>query len=373
MSSGKKQHARKPTTGYIIWFLAIICTIICIAVIISGIAVFIGYMVIHPRIPTLSVANAHLDTMQYSQAGLLKTAMNIIIRAENDNTKAHASFSDTSFILSFQGLALAKLVANPFDVNKNSSTDFNYVVTSSEIPLDSARMHRVDLALKQKVIAFDFKGNSRTRWRVSLLGSVKFWCHLNCQLRFHPLNGTYIRSRCSSKSKWPFFIFVLVKVLLMICFLCLSLSKLFRLSFSIFFSSPFYSRCSEINFCLWNFIFFLRDYTNHICSKLENFKLYYEEFLCGKIIVFFSTGYSHYIVLEIISQHVELLDQCSNMGPRHWTWASKSKSLGLYICTYKLVTRDAIVQAILLVFPYIHMGESCRVCVHGIHGEYMCV
>nr|POE71795.1 hypothetical protein CFP56_65787 [Quercus suber] len=125
-------------------------------VIITGIAVFIGYMVIHPRIPTLSVANAHLDTMQYSQAGLLETAMNIIIRAENDNTKAHASFSDTSFILSFQGLVLAKLVADPFDVSKNSSIDFNYVVTSSEIPLDSARMHQVDLALKQKPRRFFF-------------------------------------------------------------------------------------------------------------------------------------------------------------------------------------------------------------------------
>lgn len=241
MSSSKKQlgHKHTHTTGYIIWLFAIICTIICIAVIITGIAVFIGYMVIHPRIPTLSVANAHLDTMQYSQAGLLETAMNIIIKAENDNTKAHASFSDTSFILSFQGLVLAKLVADPFDVSKNSSIDFNYVVQSSEIPLDSARMHQVDLALKQKVIQFDFKGNSRTQWRVSLLGSVKFWCHLNCQLRFHPLNGTYVSSHCSSKSKWPLFIFVLVKVLLMICFLCLSLSELFRLTFSIFFFFSF--------------------------------------------------------------------------------------------------------------------------------------
>ncbi|KAK7835075.1 hypothetical protein CFP56_023836 [Quercus suber] len=158
-------------------------------------------MVIHPRIPILSVANATLGTMRYSQSGLLETQMTIIIRAENDNTKAHASFSDTAFILSFQGLVIAKLVADPFDVKKNSSIYFNYEVTSDEIPLDSTRMHQVDLSLKRKVIIFDFKGNSRTQWRVWLLGSVKFWCHLNCQLRFHTSNGTYISSRCSSKSK----------------------------------------------------------------------------------------------------------------------------------------------------------------------------
>ena len=184
-----------------IWCLAIICTLICIAVIITGIAVFIGYMVIHPRIPILSVANATLGTMRYSQSGLLETQMTIIIRAENDNIKAHASFSDTAFILSFQGLVIAKLVADPFEVEKNSSIYFGYEVTSDEIPLDSGRMHQVDLSLKKKVITFDFKGNSRTQWRVWLLGSVKFWCHLDCQLRFHTSNGTYINSRCSSKTK----------------------------------------------------------------------------------------------------------------------------------------------------------------------------
>ena len=191
-----------------IWCLAIICTLICIAVIITGIAVFIGYMVIHPRIPILSVANATLGTMRYSQSGLLETQMTIIIRAENDNIKAHASFSDTAFILSFQGLVIAKLVADPFEVEKNSSIYFDYEVTSDEIPLDSGRMHQVDLSLKKKVITFDFKGNSRTQWRVWLLGSVKFWCHLDCQLRFHTSNGTYINSRCSSKTKWPLFVFV---------------------------------------------------------------------------------------------------------------------------------------------------------------------
>lgn len=199
--SRKPEYALIKRTHPFIWCLAIICTLICIAVIASGIAVFIGYIVMHPRVPTLSVANATLDTMRYSQAGLLETQMTIIIRAENDNAKAHASFSDTGFFLSFQGLVLAKLVADPFDVKKNSSIYFYYEVTSDEIPLDSARRHQVDLSLKQKKITFDFKGNSKTQWRVWLLGSVKFWCHLDCQLRFHTSNGTYISSSCTSKTK----------------------------------------------------------------------------------------------------------------------------------------------------------------------------
>ncbi|XP_059444361.1 uncharacterized protein LOC132176233 [Corylus avellana] len=193
-SGGQRTHP-------LIWILAIICTVLSTAVIIAGVIVFVGYLAIHPRVPFISVTSAHLDNIQYDQNGLLETQVAIYIRAENDNAKAHSSFSDTSFILSFQGLQIAKLVAGPFDVRKNSSIDFEYVVQSSQIPLDPLRMEEVDSSLKRDQITFDLKGSSRARWRVWLLGSVKFGCPLNCQLKFRPSNGTYTSSRCTSKSK----------------------------------------------------------------------------------------------------------------------------------------------------------------------------
>ncbi|XP_041010044.1 NDR1/HIN1-like protein 12 [Juglans microcarpa x Juglans regia] len=198
----KDRFRFKPRTHPLVWVTAIVCTILSIAVIITGIVVFVGYMIIRPRVPFISVTSAHLDTIRYDQAGLLEIQMAIDIRAENDNAKAHASFSDTSFVLSFDALQIAKLVAGPFDVSKNSSTVFNYVIPSSQIPLDRTRMEQLDFSLKRNEITFDLKGKSRTRWRVGLLGSVKFWCHLSCELRFHTSNGSYINSRrCSSKSK----------------------------------------------------------------------------------------------------------------------------------------------------------------------------
>lgn len=188
-------------TNPLIWLAAIFCAIVSLAVIIAGIVVFAGYMVIHPRVPFISVTSASLDTLRYDQAGLLEIQMIIVIRAENDNARAHASFSHTSFMLSFQGLVLAKLVAGPFDVRKNSSTDFNYELPSSQIPLDPMQMEEVDSSLKKNEISFDFRGSSRAMWRVGPFRSVKFSCRLECQLRFHTSNRTYINSRCSSKSK----------------------------------------------------------------------------------------------------------------------------------------------------------------------------
>ncbi|KAJ7943980.1 Late embryogenesis abundant protein [Quillaja saponaria] len=187
-------------THPLVWFLAIICTIIAIAVIIAGIVVFVGYIVIHPRVPFISVTNASLDLLQNDLAGLLQTQISINVRAENDNQKAHATFSDIRFALRFQGIKIAELVAGPLEVNKRSYQDLHYVVQSLSIPLNPDQVEEVDLSWKRNVISFELKGNARARWRVGPLGSVKFQNHLNCQLKFHPSNGTYINSRCSSKS-----------------------------------------------------------------------------------------------------------------------------------------------------------------------------
>lgn len=194
-------HGPEKRTHPLVWCLAILCTVVAIAVIITGIIVFVGYLVIHPSVPVISVVSAHLDKIQNDLAGLLEAQLTIVVKAENDNAKAHASFSDTNFVLSFQGISIARLVADPFEVAKNGSVEFPYKVESSSIPLSPEEMQQVDMALKQDQITFDLKGSSRARWRVGLLGSVKFWCHLNCQLKFHPLTGIYMNSPCTSRAK----------------------------------------------------------------------------------------------------------------------------------------------------------------------------
>ncbi|GAV90721.1 hypothetical protein CFOL_v3_34125 [Cephalotus follicularis] len=100
----KLTSSRRRTTHPLIWCAALICTVISVAVIITGMVVFVGYLVIHPRVPVIGVVDAHLDDISYTEAGLLEIQIVIKIRAENDNEKAHASFSDTSFTLIFDGL-----------------------------------------------------------------------------------------------------------------------------------------------------------------------------------------------------------------------------------------------------------------------------
>lgn len=59
------RYASRHGTSPFIWCAAIICAIISVVVICGGIVVFVGYMVIHPRVPIISVADAHLDFLKY--------------------------------------------------------------------------------------------------------------------------------------------------------------------------------------------------------------------------------------------------------------------------------------------------------------------
>ncbi|XP_054824070.1 NDR1/HIN1-like protein 12 [Prosopis cineraria] len=201
MSKKRLHQGSHDRTHLLVWLAAILCTVFAIAVIVAGIAAFIGYILIHPRIPTLSVSSAHLDLLRNDLAGLLQTQVTVLIRAQNGNGKAHASFSDIKFKLSYQGQGIAVLRSDPINVAKNSSRYLNYVVQSSSIPLTPEQMADVTNSWQRNLIGFDLKGNARTQWRIGRLGSVKFWCHLECMLKFHPLNGSYIPSRCTTESK----------------------------------------------------------------------------------------------------------------------------------------------------------------------------
>ncbi|KAI3823790.1 hypothetical protein L1987_05232 [Smallanthus sonchifolius] len=192
---------RQRRTNPVVWCFAVVCSFIATTVIIAGIIVFSGYLVIRPKMPLLSVRASRLDNVEYNKAdGIVAIKLTIVINAENHNQKAHARFYDTKLLLGYHGTNIARLVANPFDLRKNESSDLNYVVESSPIPLKEEEQYLTEQSLyKSKVMLFVLKGSSRTVWKVGPLGPVKFSLHMYCELLL-PVNGSVVRSHCSTKS-----------------------------------------------------------------------------------------------------------------------------------------------------------------------------
>jgi len=192
-SQGERTHP-------MVWLAAIVLAFLAVAMIITGITIFVVYMIYKPKMPYIEVAYAHLDKLDYDQSGLLDTQMTLTILANNDNAKANASFYDARFVLHFQGIKLAELRADPFDVPRNRSFPLNYIAPSSPIPLDVEAMNVMDAALKMDRVPFRLDGHARTRWRVGIFLSVKFWTHLTCKLEFTWSNGSSIGLDCNSQS-----------------------------------------------------------------------------------------------------------------------------------------------------------------------------
>ncbi|KAD4178537.1 hypothetical protein R6Q59_022134 [Mikania micrantha] len=187
-------------TNPLIWCFATVCVIITTIVIVTGIIVFSGYLAIRPKAPLLYVHAAHLDQAVYSPDGSLAVRLMIAVKAENHNLKAHVRFYNTSFTLSYQGLSIARLVAGPFDVQKNTSQELRYVVESSSIPLGPVQQEMTEQALwKTKMMPFVLKGYSRTRRQVGPLGPLKFRLHVNCHM-WLPTNHTVVFPHCNNKS-----------------------------------------------------------------------------------------------------------------------------------------------------------------------------
>ncbi|XP_073047030.1 NDR1/HIN1-like protein 12 [Primulina eburnea] len=200
LKSGHFHRTTPHHTSPLIWGVAIICAILAVAVIIAGVTLFIGYLVIKPKVPQISVTSAQLDAIYFDQASLLTVQVTIVIESENRNAKASVSFYETRYGLSFRGQNIAYLAANTYGLGPNKTTVFNYVSQSTPIPLNPDEAESVNWSLNRKIINFELKGNTKTRWRVGLIGSVKFWLHLDCMLQL-PVNGTPIFPRCSSRSQ----------------------------------------------------------------------------------------------------------------------------------------------------------------------------
>ncbi|CAM0146230.1 unnamed protein product [Urochloa decumbens] len=193
------------SSEWCVWAMVVLCTILAIGVIIAGVAVFAVYIFFKPKMPYLVVSDAQLVQLQYDQGGTIQSLqMSITIRAENNNSKADATFSSVDLALGFHGADVVLLRSEPFTLPRESSLPLPYNVAVAPGPaLDQAGMQIMDESLKAGVVPFELFGKARTRWKVGVFVKIRYWTRISCHLRFFfPGNGTVMpsdRDRCRSK------------------------------------------------------------------------------------------------------------------------------------------------------------------------------
>ncbi|KAL5230731.1 hypothetical protein ABZP36_029507 [Zizania latifolia] len=192
---------RADRSGPLEWTAAVVFTVLAIVVLMGALAVLVVVLVLQPRAPYLAIRSARLDGLVYDQQGTLDAELSVGVVAENGNAKSDATFSHLELRISFNGMVIAILRADPFDVPRKGSLPLGYVARSSGIPLDGPGMKAMEAALGDGVVPFTVAGKAGTRWKVGGLVPFNYWTRLRCDLRFFWPNGTAVDLSCSSKPK----------------------------------------------------------------------------------------------------------------------------------------------------------------------------
>uniref|UniRef100_A0A0E0E690 Late embryogenesis abundant protein LEA-2 subgroup domain-containing protein n=1 Tax=Oryza meridionalis TaxID=40149 RepID=A0A0E0E690_9ORYZ len=195
----------KHRSSGVAWALVILCTLVAVGVIVAGATVFAVYLIYKPRMPYLVVSDAQLVRLDYDQGGTIDYLEALVtVMARNTNSRADASFARVDLALRFHGADVARLRAAPFVVASASAAPLRYDVVSKGRALDAGGMRAMDASLKSGVVPLDLLGRARTRWKVGIFASLKFWTRISCRLHFfYPGNGTVMdsdRNTCTSRS-----------------------------------------------------------------------------------------------------------------------------------------------------------------------------
>ncbi|GJN12357.1 hypothetical protein PR202_ga30628 [Eleusine coracana subsp. coracana] len=199
---------RAHRSGAFQWCVAIVFTVLAVAVLLSAVAVLVVVLFLQPRSPYLAVTSAHLDTLAYDAQGaaLDDVQLSLVLEARNGNAHAAATFSGLEARVSFARTALVRLrAADEVEVGPGAGVPLAYVARARGAPLDEEGSKAVESGVRVGVLPFEVEGEARTRWRMAGVVEVRPWTRLRCRIWFGWPNGTAMPFKCRSKSKSWFF------------------------------------------------------------------------------------------------------------------------------------------------------------------------
>ncbi|GJN39584.1 hypothetical protein PR202_gb28710 [Eleusine coracana subsp. coracana] len=197
---------RAHRSGAFQWCVAVVFTILAVAVLLSAVAILVVVLFLQPRSPYLAVTSAHLDTLAYDgTASLDDVQLSVVLEARNGNAHAAATFSGLEVRVAFARTVLVRLRAEEVEVGPGAGVPLAYVARARGAPLDEEGSKAVESGVREGVVPFEVEGEARTRWRMAGVVEVRPWTRLRCRIWFGWPNGTAMDFKCRSKSKSWFF------------------------------------------------------------------------------------------------------------------------------------------------------------------------
>lgn len=188
-------------TNPCIWCIALMCSLIAIAIILSGLAVLTAYLLFHPKLPKLDITKASLNRVTLDPTTFLyNSEMVALITVTNPNGRVDIRYEYINFKLFFRSDMVATQVLPPFAQRRGNSTDLKVItMVSNDAEITPLSAQVMEIQAKNNSIEYKLVGNLRTVARLGATAQIPYWLNVNCQLHFTtPPNGVLHDHKCSS-------------------------------------------------------------------------------------------------------------------------------------------------------------------------------
>lgn len=189
-------------SGALQWCVAVVFTVLAVAVLLGAVAILFVVLLLQPRQPYFAVTSAHLDTLAYDQQGALDDVqLQAVVEARNGNAHASARFAGLELRVAFNGTTLVVLRAGEVAVGPGGRVPLAYVARARGAPLGEVGSAAMEAAIREGAVPFAVDGEARTRWKMAGVVEVRHWTRMSCRILFGWPNGTAMDFKCRSKAK----------------------------------------------------------------------------------------------------------------------------------------------------------------------------
>lgn len=195
--------SRRPTNPFV-WCGAIVCIILSLLLIVTGIIILIFFLVVKPKNPVFDIPSASLNTIVFDSPFYLNAGLTFLANFSNPNDKMDVMFEYINIDLYFQNRLIASQSLPPFLDRTNEAKLGAVHMISSEVYLSPGLATELQMQMKNNSVLFNIRGAFRVRVSFGF-GRYTYWFYGLCQIELtNPPAGVLVARICKTKWKWNY-------------------------------------------------------------------------------------------------------------------------------------------------------------------------
>ncbi|KAF3777104.1 hypothetical protein EJ110_NYTH46171 [Nymphaea thermarum] len=186
-------------TNPIVWCIAVFCLILAVVIVISAVFTLVLFLAIRPRLPSIDIPSATLDSLYLDSPNLLNGDLTLVLNISNANHRIDIRFELLVVELYLGSTMVATQMIEPFRAYKEGWRAGSLHFLTSQVGLGSAEVALIGQMVQTERIRYGVRTTFRTRAGLGPI-HLSYWLRGWCTLIVSgPTNGVLVSRSCQTK------------------------------------------------------------------------------------------------------------------------------------------------------------------------------